>query len=115
VSLLFAPLAVTVEVRPADRRVFRLSWAIADGGVMLERPVPLEVGRPVMVTFSLPHERGDAETVQLPALVAAADADGDGENGGRFLKFIDPPAAQRAAIGRYVKNRLGIGGGTARQ
>jgi len=63
----------------------------------------------------LPNERADGETVQLPALVAAADADGDGENGGRFLRFVDPRAAEEDAIGRYVKGRLGIGGGTARQ
>jgi hypothetical protein len=49
-----APAAVPIEVRSQERRVFRLSREIGDGGVRLEQPAPFEPGRPVDVRFTLP-------------------------------------------------------------
>ena len=42
-----APIAVTVEVRAAGRRVFRLAENLGEDGIALERPAPFEIGRPV--------------------------------------------------------------------
>jgi hypothetical protein len=109
---LFAPLAVSVEVRSADQRVFRLSRAVADTALALERPAPFEIGRPVTATFALPDDRladdRAAEPLVLRAVVAPSDADGDGEHGGRTLEFLEPPGDAQDAVGRYVRARLGL-------
>lgn len=104
---LFAPLAVSVEVRSGDERVFRLSRAVADTALALERPAPFEIGRPVTATFTLPDDPAGAALV-LRAEVAPSDADGDGEHGGRTLEFIDPPGEAKQAVVRYVRARLGL-------
>jgi hypothetical protein len=104
---LFAPLAVSVEVRSADERVFRLSRAVADTAMALERPAPFEIGRPVTATFALPDDRTGVPLV-LRAVVAPSDADGDGEQGGRTLDFVEPPGEAKDAIRRYVRSRLGL-------
>jgi PilZ domain len=106
---LFAPLAVSVEIRAAHRRVFRLSRNIAESGVMLERPAPFEVGHPVNVSLTLPDEPQTAPLV-LRSVVALTDLDGDGADGGRQLEFVDPPRDVRGAIARYVTERLGLRG-----
>jgi hypothetical protein len=104
---LFAPLAVSVEVRSADARVFRLSRAVADTGLALERPAPFEVGRPVTATFALPDDHTGIPLV-LRAVVTPSDADGDGEHGGRTLEFVEPPGDAKHAIAHYVRTRLGL-------
>jgi len=105
---LFAPLAVAVELRTDDgRRVFRLSRSVAPTGLRLERPAPFEVGRAVTVVFSLPEEAG-AEPLVLRAVVAATDADGDGEHGGRALEFVSATADAEHGIVEYVKDRLDL-------
>lgn len=103
---LFAPLAVSVEVRSGDERVFRLSRAVADTALALERPAPFELGRPIMATFALPDDIGGP--LVLRAVVAPADADGDGEHGGSSLEFVDPPGEAKDAVRRYVRTRLGL-------
>jgi hypothetical protein len=110
---LFAPLAVSVEIRAADRRVFRLSRNIAESGIVLERPVPFEVGQPASVTLTLPGDPVTAPLV-LRSVVALTDLDGDGTDGGRQLDFVDPPRDVRGAIVQYVAERLGLLGITHR-
>jgi hypothetical protein len=111
---LFAPLAVAVELRSDDRRVFRLSRSVAPTGLRLERPAPFDVGQPVTVVFSLPDEPS-GEPLVLRAVVAATDADGDGEHGGRRLEFVEWSGDAEQGIVRYVKDRLGLPGGAPRQ
>jgi hypothetical protein len=110
---LFAPLAVTVEVRSAERRIFRLSRAVADTAMVLERPASFEIGRTVTATFALPDDP-TGEKVMLRAVVALTDADGDGEHGGRSLKFLESPAGAELAIGEYIQDRLGLRRGASR-
>jgi len=107
---LFAPLRVPVEIRAPDRRVFRLSSAVADSGLRLARTAPFEIGRPVTVSFALPpRDPAAAEvTLTLTATVALTDEDGDGDGGGRALVFVEPPRDSRQAIARYVAERLGL-------
>lgn len=114
---LFAPLAVPVEVRASDRRVFRLSHSVAPTGLRLERPAPFEPGRPVVARFVLPrHDQESApETVELRAVVALTDDDGDGEHGGRALDFLEPTGELEDAIVQYVRDRLGLPGNGLRQ
>jgi len=112
-SALRAPVAVPVEVRISAgldaRRVFRLAASVGEDGVRLVRAAPFEIGRPVDVRFVLPA----GEPVEVRAEVLHADADDENEHegaGGRELAFIEPPGAARAAIGAYVRARLGLPG-----
>lgn len=113
---LFAPLAVPVEVRAPDRRVFRLSRSVAPTGLRLERPAPFELGRAVMARFVLPRhgQEGAPETVELRAVVALTDDDGDGEHGGSALNFLEPKGELEDAIVQYVRDRLGLPGNSLR-
>jgi hypothetical protein len=111
---LYAPLAVPVEIRVPDRRVFRLSTNVAESGITLEHPAPFEVDQPVTVTFTLPDVVDHTQTtapLTLRAVVALTDSDGDGTDGGRALEFVDPSREVRQAMVRYVAARLGLPGG----
>jgi hypothetical protein len=107
-----APLAVPVEVTAqndkarVEARVFRLADRIGTDGVRLVRPAPFEIGRPVTVRLALPD--GGEPPLQARARVALTDDDGDGEAGGRELAFTDLPGGPRAAIERYIVQRLGL-------
>ncbi len=102
-----APAAIAVEVGASDNRVFRLSFAIGDEGLRLERPAPYEIGRDLRLQFWLPDAR-----VPL-ALRARLETTGDpteggGEHGGCGLRFLSPDLATRAALTGYVLDRLGL-------
>ncbi len=104
---LSAPAAVPVELRAADRRVYRLSAEVGTGGIRLERAAPFEPGRPVSVRFALP-----GSTVPLD-LMAEVVTTGDpseeaGEGGGAALYFLDPSPDVSSALAAYVADRLGI-------
>lgn len=109
-AALRAPMAVPVEIRaelgskssPQVIRLFRLSRAVGEDGVRLERAAAIEVGRPVQVAFALP---GSDERIVATARIAATDGDQD-DSGGRELSFGELPSEARARIGRYVAERL---------
>jgi hypothetical protein len=136
-----APLVVVVEVwaelDAGPRRWFRLSRNVGEDGVTLQRPLPLEVGRPVELRLVLPlagraevvaavGARGglgaagpmagaggggedDEATLSLRAEVVVDDGDEPhGDKGGRGLLFLEPPRERRAVIARYVKERLAL-------
>jgi hypothetical protein len=136
-----APLVVVVEVwaelDAGPRRWFRLSRNVGEDGVTLQRPLPLEVGRPVELRLVLPlagraevvaavgargglgaagpvagaagGEEDDEATLSLRAEVAVDDGDEPhGDKGGRALLFLEPPRERRAVIARYVKERLAL-------
>ena len=107
-----APIAVTVEVCAAGRRVFRLAANLGEDGLALERPAPFERGRPVEVNFALPD---GAERLRLDARVEAggdddADEEGDpqGPAGGRELAFLSIGEDERRLLRAYVTERLGL-------
>jgi len=105
-----APIAVTVEVRAAGRRVFRLAENLGEDGLALERPAPFDIGRPVEIFFALPD---DAEGLRLPARVEIRDGDGDEadahrDGGGRALTFLAVGEDDRQRLRGYVKERLGL-------
>jgi len=106
-AALRAKAAVPVEIRGSGRRVFRLSAAVGEDGVELSRRAPFEIGRPVEISFGLP---GGQSALVLRATVAfgSGDHDDGGENGGRELAFIDPPAEARRDIHRYVTERTNL-------
>jgi hypothetical protein len=100
-----APAAVPVELRASRRRVFRLSAEIGEEGVRLERPAPFELGEPVELRLPVP----DAEPVVLRATVEAVDDEDERSGqGGRALRFIEPPAEARRVLRGYVLQRLGL-------
>jgi hypothetical protein len=110
-----APIAVTVEVRAAGRRVFRLAANLGEDGLALERPAPFERGRPVEIAFALPD---GAERLRLDARVEAGaqdqDDNDDGEGGrggpagGRELAFLSVDEDARRLLRAYVIERLGL-------
>jgi PilZ domain len=105
-----APIAVTVEVRAAGRRVFRLAENLGEDGLALERPAPFEIGRPVEIFFALPD---DAAGMRLPARVETRDDDEEGDRegglvGGRALTFLALGEDDRQRLRTYVKERLGL-------
>jgi hypothetical protein len=98
---------VSVELRAADRRVYRLSEEIGTGGIRLRVAAPFEPGRPVSVRFSLP---GSPVPIELTAeVVTTGDPSEDGgEGGGTALYFLDPSQDVAADLAAYVAERLGI-------
>src|SRR5574341_489243 len=92
-----APVAVTVEIRApngegAPERVWRLARAIGEEGVLFERPLPWEPGRPVALALRLPG----ADAIDAAGRIAAPDA--------VAWTTIDPEARRRI-IG-YVQERM---------
>lgn len=116
-----APIAVPVEIRAPAGRVFRLAWSVGEDGVRLGREMPFEAGRPVEARFALPlaDAQADATALVLRAEVRGAP-EGDAEAAERAargdrrhpderpteLAFLDPPESARAALRRYVRERL---------
>ena len=102
-----APIAVPVEVRAPSGRAFRLAWNAGEDGVRLEQPAPFEPGRTVEVWLALP---GVAAADGGGMLRLPARLDTDEEDRAVELVFIEPPDAARAALHRYVVDRLGLPG-----
>jgi hypothetical protein len=104
---LSAPAAVSIEVRSQDRRVFRLSREIGEGGVRLERPAPFEPGRPVDLRFALPGSTGRI-VVSAEVVTTGDTEEQEGSAGGAALYFLDITPEARAEIAGYVAGRLGL-------
>ena len=109
-----APIAVPVEIRADARadapRAFRLAWNIGEDGVRLCGDLPFEMGRLVEARLLLPG----GEALALRAHVTAGSCDREprdrtaepiAEDAGE-LSFVDPPSDARAALRRYVIERL---------
>jgi c-di-GMP-binding flagellar brake protein YcgR len=74
------------------------SSELSEGGMSVYAPDGLEVGTFVMVAFSLPPEE---KVLRLRAVVR-------NRRGFRCgLQFIDPPAAERSEIARYLESIAG--------
>jgi hypothetical protein len=102
-----APIAVTVEVRAAGRRVFRLAENLGEDGIALERAAPFDIGRPVEIAFALPD---DPDPLRLPARleVRSGDEDDDRAAGGRALTFLAVGEDERRRLQGYVRDRLDL-------
>ncbi len=113
-----APLHVTVLVRLLDAgalpvRVWRLSCAVGEDGVLLRRDLPFEPGRPVRVELTLPDQD---ELVAVTGIVTEVGPDDDHEPDEnnpeadrprpRAVAFtaLDPLARKRLA--KYVEERM---------
>jgi hypothetical protein len=97
-----APIAVPVEVRAPAGRVFRLAASVGEDGVRLGRPLPFEPGRPVDVRLTLPDAENSA--IALRAEVRASEREDHPDE----LVFLEAPESARAALRRYVHERLGL-------
>ncbi len=106
-----APLAVTVEIRALDTqprlvRAYRLSRAIDDERLRLERDLPFEPGRRVAAELTLPD---DDRPLRAPGVVEAVPPDDEAAEGEasrpRAIRFsgLDPDARRRLAA--YVTER----------
>lgn len=100
-----APIAVTVEVRAAGRRVFRLAENLGEDGIALERPAPFDIGRPVEVAFALPD---DPTPLRLPARLDVRGGDEEEGAGGRALIFLAVGEDDRHRLQGYVRDRLDL-------
>jgi hypothetical protein len=97
---------VPVELHASRGRIFRLSRELGEEGVTLERPAPFELGARVELRLMLP---GGEEPITLRARVEALDdAEELAEQGGRGLRFLEPPHEARRALRTYVAQRLGL-------
>jgi hypothetical protein len=107
-----APIAVAVEIRALDTgprltRAFRLSLAIGEDGLRLERDLPFEPGRPVSVELVLPDETRPLRATGTVVAVAPDDEQDEGESSRpRAVAFtsLDPEARRRVV--RYVAERM---------
>jgi hypothetical protein len=108
-----APLAVAVEIRVLDVgsrlvRAFRLSRSLGEDGLLVERDLPFEAGRPVSVELALPDD--DPQAVHgrgVVIAVAPADEETEGEATrprGVSFTHLDPECRRRVA--RYVAERM---------
>ena len=110
---LSAPAAVSVEIRSPERRVFRLSREIGEGGLRLAHPAPFEIGRPVKVYFALPatgDSDGDAMALDAWVELTGDPEENDGTAGGCQLMFRDASFATRETLKNYILPRLRIPG-----
>lgn len=97
-----APIAIPVEIRADARRVFRLAWNVGEDGLRLAAGLPFESGRLVEARFRLPG----GEAFALPARITAGGPDQEEADQPGELTFLEPPGDARAALGRYVIDRL---------
>ncbi len=101
-----APIAVTVEVRAAGRRVFRLAENLGEDGIALERPAPFDIGRPVEVSFALPD---DPTPFRLPARLDLRGGDEDNDRddsvGGRARTSLAVGEDDRLRLQGSVRER----------
>jgi len=106
-----APLAVAAEIRALDvgpriDRVWRLTRAIGEVGVRLERDLPFEAGRPVGVTLTLPDDDAELSASGIVEGVAPDDEAAEGEAARpRAVAFRSLADDVRLRILRYVKER----------
>jgi len=106
-----APLAVAVEIRALDvgpriDRVWRLTRAIGEVGLRLERDLPFEAGRPVGVTLTLPDDDVALSANGIVETVPPDDEAADGEAARpRAVAFRALAEDARRRILRYVKER----------
>jgi PilZ domain len=100
-----APIAVPVEIRLDARagtaRVFRLAWNVGEDGLRLVAGLPFESGRLVEARFRLPG----GDPLALAARVTAGGPDSEEPEPGELV-FVEPPGDARAALGRYMIERL---------
>lgn len=101
-----APIAVPVELRADAQRAFRLCWNVGEDGLRLVGSLPFEAGRIVEARFQLPG----GELLVLPARVTAGGPEREEPDEPGALSFIEPPGDARAALHRYVVERLELPG-----
>ena len=106
-----APLAIAAEIRALDvgprlDRVWRLTLAIGEDGLRLERDLPFEAGRPVGVVLTLPD---DDVALSASGVVEAVPPDDEAAEGEvarpRAIAFRALADDARRRILRYVKER----------
>ena len=107
-----APIAVAVEIRALDtgprlERAFRLSRALGEDGLRLERDLPFEAGRPVSVELFLPDDPRPLRAAGTVVAVAPEDEEREGERSRpRAVRFTTVDAETRARLVRYVEERM---------
>jgi hypothetical protein len=101
-----APIAVPVELRADAQRAFRLAWNVGEDGLRLCGSVPFERGRLIQVRFQLPG----GELLALPARVTAGGPEREEPDEPGAFSFFEPPGEARAALHRYVVERLELPG-----
>lgn len=89
-----------VEEVADDHRVFRRAGNLSSDGLHLDKTIPIAVGTPVKLRFTLP---GDSEAIEVQGDVVAIDPD---EELGMGVKFttLTPDAAAR--IEHYLTRAL---------
>jgi hypothetical protein len=104
-----APAAVPVEIRVLDvgdrtERVFRLTYALGEEGLLLTKPLPWEARRPVQLVWRLPGEDAQIDCTGLIQEVRPEREDEDATP--RAVAFVGLGEAERTRIRQYVQERM---------
>ena len=94
------PVEMWVEELAEDERVFRRAGNLSEGGLHLDKTIPIPVGSPVHLRFTLP---GDTQAVEVRGVVVAVDAE---QELGMGVKFVELPDNARALIKHYLDRAL---------
>lgn len=94
------PVEMWVEELAEDERVFRRAGNLSEGGLHLDKTIPIPVGSAVHLRFTLP---GDTQAVEVKGVVVAIDAQ---EELGMGVKFVELPESARSLIKHYLDRAL---------
>lgn len=94
------PVEMWVEEVGDSHRVFRRAGNLSVGGVHLDKTIPLAVGTPIHLRFTLPN---DAESVAVEGDVVSIDND---QELGMGVKFRALSAEAASRIEHYLQRTL---------
>ncbi len=94
------PVEMWVEEVTEEERVFRRAGNLSEGGLHLDKTIPIALGTIINLRFTLPS---DPDPFDVKGEVVAIDPD---EELGMGVKFMDLPADIRGRIKRYLDRAL---------
>ena len=94
------PIEMWVEELAADERVFRRAGNLSEGGLHLDKTIPIPVGTHINLRFTLP---GDPLPLEVQGHVVAIDPD---QRLGMGVAFAAMEPATNLRIKRYLDHAL---------
>lgn len=94
------PVEMWVEEVSEEERVFRRAGNLSEGGLHLDKTIPIAVGTVINLRFTLPS---DPDPIDVKGEIVAIDPD---EELGMGVKFVDMPADLRGRIKHYLDRAL---------
>lgn len=94
------PVEMWVEELAQDERVFRRAGNLSEGGLHLDKTIPIPLGTHVTLRFTLP---GDAAALEVEGEIVAIDPD---EELGMGVKFTNLSADGQRRVKHYLDRAL---------